>query len=376
MPVNKNIRLEAIALQMTPGIGVKGAVHLLEVFGDACGVFAASFDELVGRAELRPELAKAIVQRKGFSQAEKELRYCARHGLTVLASTDAVYPPLLREIPDYPPVLYVLGDPTVLTRRCLSMVGTRNATSYGQVVSNRLVEGLAERVPDLCIVSGLAFGIDAAAHRAALAADVPTVGVLATALPKVTPAQHTALARDIVDHGGTLVTETHSQMPQKGTGYLARNRIIAGLSAGCVVVESPDNGGSLHTAACADDYHRVVMAVPGRITDTASRGTNHLIYSHKAQLIQSANDIIRELSWDIGPDAATLRPNRPAAEPLTPEEERLLRAFPDADPIAVGELARTTGFDMGTLTALLVGLELSGTVRQLPGNRYLKTRRL
>lgn len=361
---------------MTPGIGVKGAVHLLEVFGDACAVFAASFDELVGRAELRPELAKALVQHRGFSQAEKELRYCARHGLTVLASTDADYPPLLREIPDYPPVLYVLGDPATLTRRCLSMVGTRNATSYGQIVSNRLVEGLAERVPDLCIVSGLAFGIDAAAHRAALAADVPTVGVLATALPEVTPAQHTALARDIVAHGGALVTETHSQMPQKGTGYLARNRIIAGLSAGCVVVESPDNGGSLHTAACADDYHRVVMAVPGRITDTASRGTNHLIYSHKAQLIQSAGDIIRELLWDIGPDAATLRPNRPAAEPLTPEEERLLKAFPDADPITVGELARTTGLDMGTLTALLIGLELSGAVRQLPGNRYLKTRRL
>ena len=360
---------------MTSGIGVKGAVHLLETFGDARGVFAASFDELTGRAALRPDLARAIVDRKAFPKAEKELRYCARHGLTVVASTDAAYPALLREIPDYPPVLYVQGDPTLLSRRCLSIVGTRNATSYGQVVCNRLVEGLAERVPDLCIVSGLAFGIDAAAHRAALAADVPTVGVLTTALPEVTPAQHTALARDLLAHGGALVTETHSQTPQKGTGYLARNRIIAGLSAGCIVVESPANGGSLHTAACADDYHRVVMAVPGRITDTASRGTNHLIYSHKAQLVQSAGDIIRELLWDIGPDAATLRPNSAAAEPLTAEEEQLLSRFPDADPIAVDELARATGLDTGALTALLIGLELSGAVRQLPGNHYLKTHR-
>ena len=365
--------VEAVALQMIPGIGIKGAVHLLELFGDARSIFAASVDELIGRAELRPDLARAIVQRKGFSQAEKELRYCERNGLAVIASTDPAYPPLLREIPDYPPVLYVLGDPAALTRRCLSMVGTRKATDYGQVVCSRLVEGLAERVPDLCIVSGLAFGIDAAAHRAALAAGIPTVGVLANALPDVTPAQHTALARDLLAHGGALVSETHSHMPQKGTGYLARNRIIAGLSAGCVVAESPENGGSLHTAACADDYHRVVMAVPGRITDPASHGTNHLIYSHKAQLIQSAGDIIRELLWDIGPDAAALRPQT-LPEPLTPEERQLLNAFPDADPLSVEELARTAGIDTGALTALLIGLELSGAVRQLPGNRYLKLR--
>lgn len=365
--------LESVALSMTPGIGVKGAVHLLETFGDARAVFDASPDELTGRAELRPDLARAVVRREGFGRAEKELAYCRRHGLTVIASTDAAYPPLLRELPDYPPVLYVAGNVGALARRCLSVVGTREATSYGQVVCNRLVEGLAERVADLCIVSGLAFGIDAAAHRAALAAEVPTVAVLANALPDVVPSQHTALARDIVAQGGALVSEIHSQMPQKGTGYLARNRIIAGLSAGCVVVESAENGGSLHTAACADDYHRTVMAVPGRITDTASRGTNHLIYSHKAQLVQSAGDIIRELLWDIGPDAAARRP-QPATEQLTPDEVRLLAYFPDSDPVPVEALGRASGFDLGRLTALLVGLELAGAVRQLQGNRYVKIR--
>lgn len=366
--------LEAFALTMIPGIGVKGAVHLLETFGDARAVFDAPLDELTGRAELRPDLARAVTQRKGFAQAEKELRHCARNGLTVLASTDSAYPPLLHEIPDYPPVLYVMGDSSALTRRCLSMVGTRKATAYGQVVCSRLVEGLAERLTDLCIVSGLAFGIDAAAHRAAIAAEIPTVAVLANALPDITPAQHAALARDLLAHGGAIISEFSSQTPQKGTGYLARNRIIAGLSAGCVVVESPESGGSLHTAACADDYHRTVMAVPDRITDTASRGTNHLIYSHKAQLIQSAGDIIRELLWDIGPDAAALRA-KPAAEPLTPEEERLLKLFPDTDPIAVEELVHASRLDLGALSALLVGLELSGAVRQLHGNRYLKLRR-
>ena len=124
--------LEAIALTMIPGIGVKGAVHLLETFGDARAVFDAPLDELTGRAELRPDLARAVTQRKGFAQAEKELRHCARNGLTVLASTDSAYPPLLHEIPDYPPVLYVMGDSSALTRRCLSMVGTRKATAYGR----------------------------------------------------------------------------------------------------------------------------------------------------------------------------------------------------------------------------------------------------
>lgn len=171
--------IEDIALQMTPGIGVKGAVHLLGVFGSARDIFAAAPDELAGEAGLREEIAREIVRRRGFAAAEKELEHCRRNGIAAIASTDPEYPPLLREIPDYPHVLYIKGDTAALSARCLSMVGTRNATPYGQTMCNRLVEGLAAQVPGLCIVSGLAFGIDVAAHRAALAAGVPTVAVLA-----------------------------------------------------------------------------------------------------------------------------------------------------------------------------------------------------
>ena len=296
--------IEDIALQMTPGIGVKGAVHLLGVFGSARDIFAAAPDELAGEAGLREEIAREIVRRRGFAAAEKELEHCRRNGIAAIASTDPEYPPLLREIPDYPHVLYIKGDTAALSARCLSMVGTRNATPYGQTMCNRLVEGLAAQGPGLCIVSGLAFGIDVAAHRAALAAGVPTVAVLANPLPEVTPAQHTAVARDILDHGGALVTELHSQTRQNGTAYIARNRIIAGLSAGCIVVESPDSGGSLVTAHCADDYDRSVMAVPGRATDRMSAGTNHLIRNRKAQLVLTADDIVRELMWDLGAEPA------------------------------------------------------------------------
>ena len=362
--------IEDIALQMTPGIGVKGAVHLLETFGDARSIFAASADELVQRAEIRPDLARPILRRQGFAPAERELEYCRKNGIEAIASTDPDYPPLLREMSDYPPVLYIKGDRKALTERCLSMVGTRKATPYGQAMCNRLVEGLAERIPKLCIVSGLAFGIDVASHRAALAAKVHTVAVLANALPAVTPAQHAGVARDILAQGGTLVTELHSQSRQNGNFYLARNRIIAGLSAGCVIVESPDSGGSLFTAHCADGCNRTVMAVPGRITDPMSAGTNHLIRNRKAQLVTSADDIIRELMWDLGEDPASFRPSAPTPE-LTGDESRLLELF-DNDPVSLETLAVRSGTNPGELAALLVGLELSGAIRQLPGNRYMK----
>ena len=365
--------IEDIALQMTPGIGVKGAVHLLGIFGDARGIFAAAPEELAMKAVLREDIIRNIVHRKGFAAAEKELGYCRRNSIAAIASTDPEFPVLLREIPDYPHVLYLKGNAAALSARCVAMVGTRRATPYGQTMCNRLVEGLAAQVPELCIVSGLAFGIDVAAHRAALAAGVRTVAVLANPLPGVMPAQHTAVARDILDHGGALGTELHSQTRQNGTAYLARNRIIAGLGAGCVVVESPDSGGSLATAHCADGYDRSVMAVPGRATDGMSSGTNHLIRNRKAQLVMTADDIVRELMWDLGPEPAAFR-EKPSTPELTPDEAGLLGCFRTDDPLAVETLAELSGLDPGELAALLVGLELAGAVRQLPGNRYMKTR--
>ena len=233
---------------------------MLEVFGTAQAIFAASADELAGRAELRPDVARSIAARKSHPEAERELRHCRRHGITPLASTDDAYPALLREIPDYPHVLYIKGNAEVLSQRCLSMVGTRRISTYGQRLCDELVRGLT-RIPQVVVVSGLAFGVDVACHRAALAAGIPTVGVLANPLPDVTPAQHTSVALDMIERGGALISELHSQSKQRGTFYLARNRIIAGLSAGTVVIESPASGGSLATAHYADGYDRTVMGL-------------------------------------------------------------------------------------------------------------------
>lgn len=312
--------LEDIALQMTPGIGVKGAAHLLEVFGDARRIFAASHDELAGAARLRPEPLRAILQRKGFPAAERELLYCRRNGIRPIASTDPEYPPLLRDIPDPPHVIYLRGELRALHMRCLSVVGTRTATPYGETMCHALIERLAERVDELSIVSGLAFGIDAAAHRAALACRVPTVAVVANPLPGVTPTQHAGLARDILEQGGALLTELHSQTRQNGSLFLARNRIIAALSAGTLVVESPASGGSLFTAHCADGYNRTVMALPGRVTDRMSAGTNFLIRNQKAQMILTADDIITELQWENAAPQRDTRTETPGDRRLTPDE--------------------------------------------------------
>ena len=324
--------IDDIALTLVPGLGVKGVVHLLEVFGTAQAIFAASADELAGRAELRPDVARSIAARKSHPEAERELRHCRRHGITPLASTDDAYPALLREIPDYPHVLYIKGNAEVLSQRCLSMVGTRRISTYGQRLCDELVRGLT-RIPQVVVVSGLAFGVDVACHRAALAAGIPTVGVLANPLPDVTPAQHTSVALDMIEQGGALISELHSQSKQRGTFYLARNRIIAGLSAGTVVIESPASGGSLATAHYADGYDRTVMAPPGRTTDANSFGTNSLIRNRKALLIRSADDIAEELQWEF----ALSRDEKTAPAPtpeLTAEEREVLSLLGDEPPHA------------------------------------------
>lgn len=365
------MQIEDIALTMTPGLGLKGIVHLLEVFGDAAHIFAASRAELIHRAELREQVADELLRKSGFAMAKRELKHCERHNIRAIASTDAEYPALLRETPDYPHVLYIQGNPEALSGRTLSVVGTRTATPYGQSETRRLVGQLAERIPNLSIISGLAFGIDVAAHRAAIEYSLPTVAVLANPLPDIAPVQHTDVARELLRSGGALLSELHSQTRIKGVHYLARNRLIAGLSAGCIVVESPAGGGSLVTAQYADDYHRTVMAVPGRISDRNSIGTNHLIRTQKARLVTSASDIVSELMWDLGEDPVTFS-EKPATTDLTRDEAGLLGCFRTSDPLSFDELHDLTGVEAGELSALLIGLELAGAVRQLPGNRYMK----
>ena len=292
--------LDELALTFVPDLGVRGVAHLMDIYSSAEEVYAQKEHNLIMCAELRKDIAARIAQKVGYAEAERELRYCEEKGITVTSYNDVDYPPLLREAADRPHIVYSIGDIEALqSKHILSVVGTRRISSYGESICAKIIPELAEMFPDLVVVSGLAFGVDAAAHRAALAAGVRTVGVVANPLPDVIPAQHRNLAKDMVENGGAIVTELHSQTKQNGAYYIPRNRIIAGVAEGLLVVESPANGGSLSTAKAADAYSRTIMAVPGRINDSRSEGTNHLIKTNIAQLITSAEDIAKALGWEV-----------------------------------------------------------------------------
>ncbi len=362
--------IEDIALALTPGLGPKYIIRLLEVFESAERVFSASREEIIHFARLREPLADAVVSRAGFAAARREMEYCERNGITPIASCDEVYPKLLRETNDYPHILYVMGSVEALNRTNISIVGTRRISPYGDRQCFELVRDLGERLPTASIVSGLAFGVDSAAHRAALHCGVTTVAVVANPLPGVTPPQHTSLAREIIERGGAIISECHSQTKQKGALYISRNRIVAGMSELTIVVESPISGGSMVTAGIADGYGRQVMATPARVNDKNSMGCNLLIANRKALLCYSAEQIIREMMWDDLSVADRVAVAPIERDDLTPDQRGLMSCFRTNDPLSIDELSELSQLGISELSVLLMELELMGEIRMLPGSRY------
>lgn len=362
--------IEDFALLFTRGIGSRGAAHLIDYFGSAEALFGASRAELIEGARLRTELAERILAREGMSLAEREIKYCRKHNIRALAATDEEYPSLLRDTPDRPHVLFVCGDVAALRGSMLSVVGTRAMTPHGQHITTSLVGDLATMVDDLVVVSGLAYGVDAAAHRAALAHGVRTVAVVANALPDVTPAAHRSLADDILRNGGAIVSELHSATRQNGTLFLARNRIIAGLSAATLVAESPASGGSLATADIADSYHRVVLALPGRASDSASFGSNNLIRTGKARLVLTAADILEDVGWQCSVPTQSCTESEPLQ--LTDAQSRIYDIISSEQTIDMDTLLARSSMSFGELSMVIMELELKGVIRCLAGRKYEK----
>lgn len=362
---------EEVALSFVPNLGSRGAMHLIECFGSARAIYEASEQQLIEQAELRADIARAIAHRGGFAEAEREIAHCERHGIAIVAATDEGYSEKLRFIADRPHILYIKGNVEALSaERVVSVVGTRRMTPYGELMCNRIIEAVAKYYPDTVIVSGLAYGIDAAAHRAALAAGLRTVGVVANALPSVTPAANRALAEDMVRNGGAIVSEVSSQTRQNGNLYIPRNRIVAGLCDGLLVVETPLSGGSIHTAHAADGYSREVMALPGRASDIASQGTNAMIRNGLARLVTSGEELLEVLGWptDQMPERIKVEERT-----LNSAEEQILALLGTAsDGVALDTIIERSGLGAGVVSATLLDLELSGLVRSLPGKIYEK----
>lgn len=366
--------IEDLALLFVHGLGARGAAHLIEHYGSAEAVYEASCNDLIASTGLRKDIAVNITSGEGLKQALKEVEYCRKHGISMVAATDPDYPLLLKHIPDRPHVLFVQGDIGALARPTLSMVGTREMSPSGQYATNKLIGDLASEMDNLTLVSGIAYGIDAACHRAALAHKVPSVAVVANALPEVNPTPHRQLAEDILRNGGALVSELSSQSRQNGKLFIARNRIIAGLSMGVVVVESHASGGALSTAHLADSYGRVVMAVPGRITDNTSFGTNNLIRSGVARMVLTAQDIVYDMDWEdhCRYNGATGVGNELLPPDLTPQEAAVMALFNTEAKLDMQQLLNATGFTVGELMMSLMNLEIKGLIRTLPGQMYEK----
>ncbi|HEX8557186.1 MAG TPA: DNA-processing protein DprA [Pyrinomonadaceae bacterium] len=364
---------------MTPGVGPRAAARLLERFGSAEGVFGALRSELE-RLRLRPEAVESITLRDRMGAAEAELgRVRAMGGAEVLALDDGAYPQLLREIADPPVTLYVRGAwRECLEAPCAGVVGSRRCSAYGQNVAQSLARELAAR--GVTIVSGLARGIDAAAHRGALEAGGRTAAVLGTGLDEVYPRDHRRLAEEILGRGGALVTQFPLGTPPVAENFPYRNRIISGLSLGVVVVEASENSGSLITARLALEQGREVFAVPGNITSRNSFGTNYLIKGAGAKLIQTWQDVVAEFPPETAAAILPPEPKRRSArrvegsEPpgLSEPERAVLKLIGTDEPAHVDALAEGSALAVAELSAVLLGLEMRDLVRQLPGRCYVR----
>ena len=362
--------IEDLALLFVRGLGSRGIVHLIDHFGSAEAIYNAPLSALINDAKLRKDVAERIVAREGMQEAKREIEYCRKNQIYPIAATDEEYPEALRETSDRPHVLFARGNIKALNMRTLSMVGTREASPSGIHSADKIIAGLATQIPNLCIISGLAYGIDSACHRSALAHNATTVAVVADILPNVSPAPNRNLADEILRMGGAIVSELHSQTKQNGQLFIARNRIIAGLSMGTLIVESPASGGSLATADIADSYGRTVMALPGRITDTQSFGSNNLIRTGKARMVLTANDVIEDMGWDTELSTTEAATEASPLDKLNPTEQIIYKAFDSAVTLNWAELTAQTGLTMGELAMSLMDMELKGVVRCLPGKRY------
>jgi len=308
-----------------------------------------------------------------WQRALQEMEFIDKHQIPAYYLHDADYPARLAECPDAPVLLYTKGNVNFSDGHFVSVVGTRQATERGKMITRELILALAQQLPKLTIVSGLAYGIDIAAHRAAMEAGIPTLIIPAHGLDRIYPAYHRPDAVRALESGG-IVTEYMSGTSPERHNFVARNRIIAGLSDCTVVVESRARGGSLITASMAFDYNRPVFAVPGRINDDNSAGCNGLIRDLRASLLQSPDNLIEAMMWatDKRPVQTSLQGLDTADDSdLTPEEQLLMRLLREAeDGILVNDLAEETDLTYPDIITHLMTLEMKKRVRSFPGGKF------
>jgi DNA processing protein len=359
-------KMSWLALKMIPNLGNITYKRLLERFGDPDTVFEAELDDLLKVDGLRVDMAKRIRNKAWEGLPERELSVLQSRGIRLITMADASYPIELREIHDPPPLLYLKGNEMPQSQVKVSVVGSRNPSHYGLNVTEKICQGLAKR--EITVVSGMATGIDSAAHWGCLRAGGFTVAVLGSGIDIIYPESNWKLFAHIAERGA-VITEFPLGSPPEAKNFPIRNRIISGLSKAVVVVEATKRSGSLITASLALDQGREVLAVPGSIDSFKSTGT-HLLIKQGAKLVENADDIAQQLGLDAF-YPSQIATGKPANSSHLQEDEKRVYEILSHYPLHIDYIARQVNLDSAMVAALLTALELRGIVRQLPGKMFV-----
>lgn len=360
--------LYQLALTEVPNIGCVHAKILAQEFGSAEKIFKAKqqqLEKIEGIGEVR---AKAIKNFSDFSKAEEEIKFIEKYKIRPLFLTDKNYPQRLLNCYDSPTLLYFKGDTDLNATKIIAIIGTRNNTDYGKQQTEKLVKELAGQ--NVLVVSGMAFGIDAVAHKASLKNNLPTIGVLAHGLDQMYPPEHSNLAKDMIKHGGGLLTEFCSKTKPDKHNFPTRNRIVAGMSDAVVVIESGEKGGSIITAELANGYNKDVFALPGRVTDNKSAGCNFLIRNNKAMLLTDAEEIIEIMGWEEKNQKSKVKSQKELFIELTADEKIIVGILKEKETVHIDEINIRSGLSSSSVAAAILSLELQGVVATLPGKMY------
>jgi DNA processing protein len=360
--------LHQLALTFTKHIGDQLAKVLVSYCGSAEAVFESPAKKLKQIPGIGQKAIDQLLLKEGFARAQEELRFIEKNNIKVLFYTDEEYPKRLRNCGDSPALVYYKGNADLNQAHIISVVGTRNATDYGKQLCRELVEDL--KTYNVIIVSGLAYGIDIAAHKESLRMDIPTIGVFGHGLDRIYPAQNKAVAEKMLHNGG-WITEFPSGTIPDAQNFPKRNRIVAGMADATIVVEASIKGGALITAEIANSYNRDVFAYPGRIHDEFSEGCNFLIRNNKAALLTSGADLAYILGWEKPGDKAPAKAQLALPIDLEPAESLIFDTIrQNAGILGIDDLAIKTNLPLSQLAMNLLNLEMQGYIRSLPGKTY------
>lgn len=365
--------LNTIVLTKLNYFSLAGLLELYRKVGSATIILENRKDIKDILPDASPKLVEALKNTdEARRRAEVELEYDIRYGIEPICMNDDLYPQRMKECDDAPLMLFYKGNANLNQQRVINIVGTRHCTPYGEDLIRRFITDLRQLCPQVLIVSGLAYGVDINAHRQALDKGYETVGVLAHGLDDLYPARHRETALRMIEQGG-LLTEFLTQTNADKINFVRRNRIVAGISDACILIESAAHGGGLITCDISQSYNRDVFAFPGRIGDAYSEGCNNLIRNNGATLITNAADFVKDMGWQD--DATLMKAKQQGIERslfpnLSAEEQSIVNVLAKSNDLQINLISVQTGIEIGKLTALLFTLEMKGVIRTLAGGMY------